>query len=177
VVIQTHSGGPGAAAADACNRLGLEIPLMPASLGNKLSAFIPHTGSISNPLDITFSKDHMEYFLKIPGLLLEDDIYDILLIYLLLPTHLFTQALAGFGIPPDQVDNETVKIMDSICDGIKKLSITYQKPVVGYTFHSDSETIIKGMRNRNIPVLSCPHRAARAIAALVQYGAWRRAAE
>ncbi len=175
VVIQTHSGGPGAVAADACNRLGLKIPLMPLSLQDKLSALIPHTGSISNPLDITFSKDHMDYFFKIPGHLLEGDIYDILLIYLLLPTHLFRQALTGFGIPPDQIDNETAKIMDSICDRIKNLSVTHQKPVVGYTFHSDSEPIVKGMRERNMPVLSCPHRAARAVAALVQYAAWRRA--
>jgi acyl-CoA synthetase (NDP forming) len=177
VAIQTHSGGPGATAADACNRLGLDIPMLPDNLRNSLSEFIPHTGSISNPLDITFAKDHMDYFEKIPGHLLEGDVFDILLIYLLLPKQMFRQALKNFGIPEDQMDDETAKLIKRIGDMIKALSVTYNKPVVGFTFHSDRELIVKELRNRNIPVLFCPHRAARAISALVQYAAWRRAAQ
>jgi acyl-CoA synthetase (NDP forming) len=175
VAIQTHSGGPGATAADACNRLGLEIPVVPESLRDKLSEFIPHTGSVSNPLDITFSKDQMAYFNKIPGHLLEGDVYDILLIYLLLPKHLFRQALTEFGVPEDRVDDDTAKLIGSIGDMIQDLAVTYKKPVVGFTFHANNELIVKELRNRNIPVLFCPHRAARAISALVQYAAWCRA--
>jgi acyl-CoA synthetase (NDP forming) len=174
VVIQTHSGGPGATAADACNRLGLEIPLMPETLRDKISEFIPHTGSVSNPLDITFSKDPMDFFNKIPSHLLESDVYDILLMYLLLPRHLFRNALTEFGVPEDRIDHETAKLIGGISDMIKTLSVTYNKPIVGFTFHSNSEPIVKELRERSIPVLFCPHRAARAIAALVQYAAWRR---
>ena len=169
VVIQTHSGGPGAAAADACNREGLKIPPMPQDLAQKLVEFIPHTGSLSNPLDITFSKDQMDYFYKIPCCLLEEGSFDLLLIYLLLPGHLFRQTLVSLGIPGDQIDVETKKIMDGICAMIEKLSLTYQKPVVGYSFHADNDQIVKGLRSRNIPVFPSPHRAARAIAALVRY--------
>ena len=47
VVIQTHSGGPGAAAADACGRAGLELPALSKETIEKLKPFVPHTGSVS----------------------------------------------------------------------------------------------------------------------------------
>ena len=43
VVIQTHSGGPGAVAADACDREGLKIPAMPDAVKKELSTLgSPH---------------------------------------------------------------------------------------------------------------------------------------
>ena len=176
VVIQTHSGGPGATAADACSRNGLDIPMLPERLQDKISGFIPHTGSIGNPLDITFSKDHMDYFNKIPGYLLEGDPFDILLIYLLLPKQLFRQALADFGVTKDRLDHEAAKLIKGISHMIQALSVTHGKPVGGFTFHADNERVVKELRDRKIPVLFGPHRAARAISALVQYAAWRREA-
>jgi len=41
VVIQTHSGGPGAAAADSCGRAGLELPALSDDSVEKLTPFVP----------------------------------------------------------------------------------------------------------------------------------------
>ncbi|RLC03290.1 MAG: CoA-binding protein [Deltaproteobacteria bacterium] len=169
VVIQTHSGGPGAVAADACDREGLKIPPMPDSVKKELSTLVPHTGSIGNPVDITFSKDRLAYFSSIPGCLLDADHFDILLIYLLLPKHMFTRMMKSLGVPENQIATETEKLIDELADKIEELVQTYGKPVIGFSFHSQEAFFIKRLRARNIPVMQSPHRAARAIAALCRY--------
>ena len=174
LVIQTHSGGPGAVAADACDREGLKIPPMPDAVKKELSALVPHTGSIGNPVDITFSKDRLAYFSSIPGCLLDADHFDILLIYLLLPKHMLSRMMESLGVPENQIATETEKLIDELADKIEELVQTYGKPVIGFSFHSQEAFFIKRLRARKIPVMQSPHRAARAIAALCRYTKWRK---
>jgi len=174
LVIQTHSGGPGAVAADACDREGLKIPIMPDVVKKELSTLVPHTGSIGNPVDITFSKDRLAYFSSIPGCLLDADHFDILLIYLLLPKHMFRGVMESMGVPENQIATETEKLIAELADKIEELVRTYGKPVIGFSFHSQEAFFIKGLRARNIPVMQSPHRAARAVAALCRYTKWRK---
>ena len=174
VVIQTHSGGPGAVAADACDREGLRIPPMPEALKNELSTLVPHTGSIGNPVDITFSKDRLAYFSSIPGCLLGADHFDILLIYLLLPKHMFSRVMENMGVPEDQIVFETEKLIEELAGKIEELVQNHGKPVIGFSFHSQEAFFIKRLRARNIPVMQSPHRAARALAALCRYTEWRK---
>ena len=72
---------------------------------------VPHTGSIGNPVDITFSKDRLAYFSSIPGCLLDADHFDILLIYLLLPKHMFSRAMESLGVPENQMAIEIEKLI------------------------------------------------------------------
>jgi acyl-CoA synthetase (NDP forming) len=51
VVIQTHSGGPGATAADSCGRAGLTLPPLSGKTRERLGAFLPHTASMIEPMD------------------------------------------------------------------------------------------------------------------------------
>jgi acyl-CoA synthetase (NDP forming) len=81
VVVQTHSGGPGATAADACSRTGLKLPAFSAGTLEKLASYVPHTGSVSNPVDLTFTKSHLEYFDNIPRILLKEPGADMLMMY------------------------------------------------------------------------------------------------
>jgi len=174
VAIQTHSGGPGAVAADACDREGLKIPSMPDAVKKELFALVPHTGSIGNPVDITFSKDRMAYFSSIPGCLLVDDHFDILLIYLLLPTHMFRRVMESVGVPEEQIATETEKVINELSSKIEDIVQTHGKPVIGFSFHSQEAYFIKCLQARNIPVMPSPHRAARAVAALCRYTEWRK---
>ena len=174
VVIQTHSGGPGAVAADACDREGLKIPAMPDAVKKKLSGLVPQTGIIGNPLDITFSRDSLAYFSSLPACLLDADHFDILLIYLLLPKHMFRQAMESLGVAEDRIAAETEKLIDELAAQIATLVRTYEKPVIGFSFHSQEEFFIKCLRARHVPVMQSPHRAARAVAALCRYTEWRK---
>jgi acyl-CoA synthetase (NDP forming) len=174
VVIQTHSGGPGAAAADSCGRAGLKLPALSNETVEKLALFVPHTGSVSNPVDLTFSKNPNYFFSNIPEVLLEEKMADILLIYCHTPPQVVKRALAQMGLPAKQVTGEAFKIIDKQCRSLARLTQTSDKPVVGYTFRSLDDPSIRGLTDRGVPVFPGPERAARAIAALVRYAGQQR---
>ena len=169
VVIQTHSGGPGAAAADSCGRAGLELPSLSEKTIEKLAPFVPHTGSIKNPVDLTFTKNPLDYFSEIPKALIEDDNTDILLMYLLIPSHTIKRALEQMGLTDEQVTEQSARLIGSQGKSIASLFETHGKPVLGYTFRSLKEQFIWKLLERGVPVFPGPERAARAIKALVRY--------
>ena len=169
VIIQTHSGGPGAAAADSCGREGLELPTLSHTTIKKLSPFIPNTGSIRNPVDITFTKNPMDYFSDIPTVLLEEDNADILLIYFLVPSQMVNRALEHMGFSKDQAIEQGAKLIDAQCKSIVQLLQIHKKPIVGYTYRSVHEDFTKSLIKQGLPVFQGPERAVRALKALVQY--------
>jgi len=176
VIIQTHSGGPGAVAADACDQEGLTVAPLPPSLKNKLADLVPHTGTVGNPVDITFSKDRLAYFSSIPDSLLSAEYYDMLLVYVLMPKQMFARVLRSMDVPEDQIDAETSKLMDEAAASFSRIMQSHAKPVIGFSFHAQDSSAIKFFHTRNIPVMPSPHRAARAIAAVCRYVAWRKSA-
>jgi acetyl-CoA synthetase (ADP-forming) len=169
VVIQTHSGGPGAEAADFCGRAGLELPALSAETIDKITPFMPKTSSIHNPVDFTFTKDLIDYFSQIPSRLLEDKNADMLLIYLLMPLQAVKRALEHLGIPKDQVAERSRELLDAQSQSIASLLETHNKPLVGYTYRSIQEDFIRGFIDRGVPVFPGTERAVHALEALVRY--------
>jgi acyl-CoA synthetase (NDP forming) len=169
VVIQTHSGGPGAAAADACGRSGLELPALSDNTVERLAPFVPHTGSVSNPVDLTFTKNPTEFYSSIPEILLQEERADTLLVYFLTPMPVIKRGLAQMGLPPEQIAEQALKLIDEQCRNFSRLAQASDKPVVGYTFRSLDDPSIRGLTERGMPVFLGPERAARAIAALLHY--------
>jgi len=169
VLIQTHSGGPGVEAADACARAGLELPSLSPETIKRLSPFIPQTGSISNPLDFTFGKNLTDYFSEIPKALLEEKNADFLLFYLFTPTRRIKHMLRQVGVPPDQIAEQAAKLVDYQSDAIIRLIETHDKPFVGYTFQSLTDQLLRKLIERGVPIFQGPQRAARAIEAAFQY--------
>jgi acyl-CoA synthetase (NDP forming) len=169
VIIQTHSGGPGAAAADACSRAGVVLAKLSPQTREKLSPLVPATGSMNNPVDLTFSKNPLDYFSVIPDILMEENNSDGLLAYFLAPGQSIRRTMQGMGIPPDQIPQLTEKLFDDQGQSLAGLIAKHQKPLVGFTFHSHEELSIQKLRHHGIPVFPSPDRAARAMAALVHY--------
>lgn len=169
VIIQTHSGGPGAAAADACSRAGVVLAKLSPQTREKLSPLVPATGSMNNPVDLTFSKNPLDYFSVIPDILMEENNSDGLLTYFLAPGQSIQRTMEGMGIPPGQIPQLTEKLFDDQGQSLAGLIAKHQKPLVGFTFHSHEELSIQKLRHHGIPVFPSPDRAARAMAALVHY--------
>lgn len=169
VIIQTHSGGPGAAAADACSRAGVVLAKLSPQTREKLSPLVPATGSMNNPVDLTFSKNPLDYFSVIPDILMEENNSDGLLAYFLAPGQSIRRTMEGMGIAPDQIPQLTEKLFDDQGQSLAGLIAKHQKPLVGFTFHSHEELSIQKLRHHGIPVFPSPDRAARAMAALVHY--------
>jgi acyl-CoA synthetase (NDP forming) len=169
VIVQTHSGGPGAAAADACSRAGLDLPQLSKEVRNKLAAFVPRTASVNNPVDLTFSKNPLDYFSKIPQILLADTVADGLLIYYLMPTQTITRALKSMGSSPDRLPEQINKLTEDVCNSVLKLGRSQTKPFIGYSFRTRTDLFIQKLQDKGMPILPGPERAARAMQALVQY--------
>jgi acetate---CoA ligase (ADP-forming) subunit alpha len=173
VMIQTHSGGPGAEAADACGRAGLELPSLSPETIKRLSPFIPHTGSISNPLDFTFGRNITDYYWEIPKVLLEEKNADVLLYYFSMSGGTIERTIRQMGFPPDQVAEKAAEMVDAQSDSIIRLLETHDKPFVGYTFLSLKDPLVKKLVERGVPIYPGPQRAARAIEAAYQYTRFR----
>jgi hypothetical protein len=143
VIIQTHSGGPGAAAADACSRTGLVLAKLSRKTREKLSSLVPATGSMNNPIDLTFSKNPQDYFSVIPDILLQEGDCDGLLAYFLAPGHIIRRTMESMDIPPDQIPQLTEKIFEDQAEALAGLTARHQKPLIGYTFQSSAELFVK----------------------------------
>jgi acetyl-CoA synthetase (ADP-forming) len=169
-VIQTHSGGPGAAAADACGRSGIELPaLSPATL-EKLGPYVPHTGSVNNPVDLTFTKNPLDFFHAIPKILMEEERANSMLVYFLATAAMIQRALASLGVPKEEIDGQAARIVDDQCASVAALIASHDKPVLGFSFLTRENPFISGLQDKGVPVLPSPERAARALGALVEYG-------
>ena len=172
-VIQTHSGGPGAAAADACGRSGIALPaLSPATL-EKLAPYIPHTGSVNNPVDLTYTKNPLDFFHAIPKVLMEEEAADSLLVYFLTSLSIIQPAIAGLGVPEDALGAQVEKIIEEQCASMAALMASHNKPLLGFSFLTRENPFIARLQDKGVPVLPSPERAARALGALVEYGRLR----
>ena len=168
-VIQTHSGGPGAAAADACERSGIDLPPLSSYTLEKLGEFVPHTGSVNNPVDLTFTKNPLDFFHAIPDILLGEKGADSMLIYFLATSAMVHRALTALGVPGDEIDAQVDKIVDDQCRSVAALVKAHEKPVLGFSFLTRENPFISGLQDKGVPVLPSPERAAKALGALVDY--------
>ena len=168
VVIQTNSGGPGAAGADACGRAGLKLPPLSDNTLEKLKEFVPHTGSVNNPVDLTFSRNHEDFYSKIPLTLLEDENSHSLMIYFLTPIPVIKRGLQLMGVSEEDLGAEMDKMVQRMGDVLLEWYGKRIKPVVGYTWRSLEEPFSQAMVEAGLPLFDDPERAARALAALWQ---------
>ena len=174
VLIQTHSGGPGAVAADVCSRKGLVLnPVTPETL-EKLNQYMPHTGSTGNPIDITYSKNSMDYYVNIPNVLIEDAACDAVLAYFLMPGHSVRRALEGVGITGEDALQQSGAFIDEQSKAVADLIKGFTKPFIGFSYYTRENRFVKNLQDNGVAILPSPARAARALAALVRYTDYRK---
>jgi acyl-CoA synthetase (NDP forming) len=136
---------------------------------------MPPTGSVTNPVDFTYTKNPLDYFSRIPKALLEDDGAHMLLLYILIPRHMVKKALAHMGYTEEQAKEQSRGLMDEQAGSVAGLLRSQGKPIVGFTYQSQHEDLIQGLLARGVPVFPGPERAARALGALWQYARLQRA--
>lgn len=168
VMIQTHSGGPGAAAADACGREGLTLPAPTRQTREAMAPIFPHTGSLNNPVDLTYTRNPLDYTNKIPGILLADQGTDALMAYLLAPNSRVRLVMKEMGVPEDQLDEEARKVTFSQSQAVAQAVHGQSKPFIGFTFRNRQDLLIRDLQDQGVVVLPSPARAARALAALAR---------
>ncbi len=175
IAILTHSGGPGAAAADAAERNGLNLAHLSGETVESLKKLVPHTASVSNPVDLTFNRNPSDYTKAMPRVILKDDNVDGLFMYLLIPLQRVLQAIAATGADPENAALLADIYLDGQCSAVAELSRDFGKPLVGASFDTREEPFIRKLQDRGVPVLTSPERAVRALGALAEYARARKA--
>ncbi|MGO9571382.1 MAG: acetate--CoA ligase family protein [Desulfomonilaceae bacterium] len=173
LAVLTHSGGPGAAAADTAERNGLRLASLSSATSEGLSALVPHTASIGNPVDLTFNRNPSDYTEAMPRILLQDPNVHNLFMYLLIPIQRVAKALQAMGAKPGKATAMAEDYIDDQCAVVAELSARYGKPVVGASFCTRDEPFVRELQDSGVPVLPSPERAIKALAALVKYAAIR----
>jgi acetate---CoA ligase (ADP-forming) subunit alpha len=171
VIIQTHSGGPGAAAADACSRAGVALPALSPETLKRLAPYVPGTGSVGNPVDVTFTKNPLDYFSSIPEILLDDPGTAGLLVYFLVPSRTVKRALEAMGVPEENVEEQALLLLSEQARSIASFCESRKKPVLGFSFRMREDRFIRELQDRGVPVLPSPERGGRAMGALMRYAA------
>ncbi|MBS3758754.1 MAG: CoA-binding protein [Desulfobacterales bacterium] len=169
VIVQTNSGGPGAVAADVCSREGLVLNPLSEKTRQALSEYVPSTGSVNNPIDITFVRKNMDFFLTIPRILLADENADSLLVYLLMPDQSIHRAMEAHGIEGEKAVSEAKKFVDEQTKSVAALMREAAKPCIGFSFYTRANRFVKNLQDEGVAVLPSPSRAARALSAMVKY--------
>jgi acetate---CoA ligase (ADP-forming) subunit alpha len=173
IVVLTHSGGPGAAAADTAERTGLTLTELSRSTVEAVTELVPHTASVRNPVDLTFNRNPLDYTKTIPRILLGDDQVDGLFIYILMPFLRITQAMQALGNTTEAAAHMAREFVTANVTALQGLAAEYGKPVVGGSFCTRDELINRMLQDEGFPVLPSPERAIKALAALVTYARMR----
>ncbi|MDY6823801.1 MAG: CoA-binding protein [Thermodesulfobacteriota bacterium] len=173
VFVQTHSGGPGAVAADACGRSGIHLPEPSDVTREKLADLVPATGSIKNPIDVTFTKNMLQFLSDLPRAIIEDPACDILLLYFYMPSDMIKRMLISMGVTQEEMDEKIIEISNSVAVTIRDIMQDTGKPIVCFSYHNRDEVAVKSLAAHGIPFYQGPERAVRAIRAMIDYRSFR----
>jgi acetate---CoA ligase (ADP-forming) len=153
VGILTNAGGPGILCADTCTADGLEVAAIAGDTRAALRDFLPAEASITNPVDMLASAA-AEQYRKAIGILGRDPGVD---------------ALVVIFIPPLVTRAEDVA--RAIVDGARELAGS--KPVLTVFMQSRGAPAELQAEDVRLPSYAFPESAARALAQVARYGAWR----
>jgi acetyl coenzyme A synthetase (ADP forming)-like protein len=155
VGIVTNAGGPAIMATDACVNLGLEMAELQASTRSTLEAFLPAEASVVNPVDMIASATEKEYAKTLEAVL-SDDAVDMVIVVNVTP-----------------LLSNPIDILDSVAATARGSA----KPVVAVMMATEEFYEEARARDDVPPVYRFPEPAARALAQLSRYAAWRRRPE
>ncbi len=169
VFVQTHSGGPGAVASDACGRVGFTLPLPAEETKKDLSGIVPATGSLRNPVDVTFMQDVIQFFTTIPKVLIKDPACHTVLLYFYLSPAMVKRYLREAGIARDKLEETLEQVFDEVARNIRSIIDSAQKPVVCFSYQDRQDLPPRSLARAGVPFYQGPERAVQAIRALLQY--------
>jgi acetyl coenzyme A synthetase (ADP forming)-like protein len=151
VAIVGNAGGPGVLAADACEGHGLVVPELSAGTQELLRSVLSDAAAVGNPVDCIASAT-AEQYRRALEIVLDDAAIDAVIV-------IFT--------PP------FVTQADDVARAVASVAARASKPIVA-NFLAASETL-SALRDgeRRVPWFAYPESAARALARVAPYAAWR----
>lgn len=148
VLIVTNGGGPGILATDACEKLGLELPLLEPELIEHLRERMPPHASLNNPIDVLGDANENRYEIAVEAGIKSSNVDGVIVI-------LTPQAMT----PCENVAAALVKVRG-------KMGKTLLASFMGLEENSPA---IKMLKRNAIPNYAFPETAARVFRAMYDY--------
>ncbi|HET9091399.1 MAG TPA: GNAT family N-acetyltransferase [Acidimicrobiales bacterium] len=151
VAVLGNAGGPGVLAADACEGLGLEVPLLSEATQQRLREVLSPEAGVRNPVDCVASATAQEYRRALEILLRDDGIDAVIVI--------FTPPLVTEG--------------EDVAAAVAEVAAASAKPVVANFLAAGRAVEALRAGERRVPWFAYPESAARALSLVVPYARWR----
>jgi len=153
LLIITNAGGPGILAADAAERSGLDLPLLPSKLLQELRSFLPGNASLYNPIDIIGDADSERYRRTLLSIIKED----------------FFDGLVVILTPQAMTD------VEEVAKTIIEASELTDKPVIAcFMGEARVREGLELIKSKGIPSFSYPETAVGAFRRLWDYYVWKK---
>jgi len=152
VAIVTNAGGPGIMCADACQADGVDVPELPESLRQTLSALLPEGASVENPIDLLADSDANAYG-NVLRELISADVCDAILT-------IFVPSLSATA--------------PEVAEAIREVASTMPEVAIAAVFMTEDPAPDE-LRSESVqvPGYEFPEDAARAVALAARHGRWR----
>ena len=143
--ILTNAGGAGIIAADACERVGIEVARLDDATRDRLAAFLPAEAGLGNPIDMIATAGALDYERSLEVVLEAVDSA----IVIFRPPLVLRDA-------PDAVADGIIRVVERLAD----------KPVLICALSREVSPLVERFRIEKIPVFAMPETAVDALAVL-----------
>ncbi len=151
VFILTNAGGPGVLAADACARLGLDLPPLPETVRHRLREAFPPFYAIGNPTDLTGQVSDGDYRRVLDEVA---DLYDAFVVIAL-------TGVAGVTLELGAI--------------VEDFHLRSGKPVTLYVEQGEmAARLTRRLERAGLPAFPSPERAMRGMVAILEGGTGKR---
>ena len=144
-------------------------------LQNKMVEFIPPTGSKSNPVDITFFRDYIGFYVKLPRLLIKSGEIDCMLFDGVFDMDEVIDVIEKSGFPVDEKIKNSMGAFFSMI--IKPLQNLVRKKSIPLFYSGPqlyTHSLYKEFISNDIPIFDFWDQPTKCMAMLVKYSEYRR---
>ena len=149
IVVVTNAGGPGVAATDVCDEVGLELAELDKGMRERIGGLVPSFASVTNPVDTT-----PQVSPKVHG-----DVLKILL-----------SSKGIDGAISVVIGSRPRAFAQAVINAHTGLPVRYNKPVLlCWIADKSAEDMLKELEEKGVPVYETPERAVKSMGALKKY--------
>jgi acetyltransferase len=166
IAVVTNSGGPGTAAADTLNRVGMDVPEFSEATKAAIRPFIAGHASARNPVDVTFDLDMPTLARKIPEILFKDEEIDGMIIHGIMDSGFFNVIVPMARKVLSLGEDLPIELPETDLEPLIGMPGRYGKPLLVSSFFDEEEDrCIRIFHKEGVPVFDSPEKAAKAMGA------------
>ncbi|MCD6470831.1 acetate--CoA ligase [Candidatus Bathyarchaeota archaeon] len=148
ILIVTNGGGPGILAADACEKMGLDLPLLEYEIRENLRRLMPPHASLNNPLDVLGDADENRYKLALEAGLKSNNVDGIIVI----------------------LTPQAVTPCEKVAKVVVELGKSSSKPIIAsFMGFEETSEVIKILKRGGVPNYAFPETAAFVLKSMHDY--------